>query len=113
MKAKLTTAETGALKALYGGIRQAEDNGLLVPCLDHAAWTVDGDQARIEYAAARCRLCPVIDLCATAATLTKPTSGVWAGRAYGPRSTTTSNEPDGAANPVAGPNHHDLEEFPS
>ncbi len=110
MKAKLTTAETGALKALYGGIRQAEDNGLLVPCLDHAAWTVDGDQARIEYAAARCRLCPVIDLCHAAARLTKPTSGVWAGRAYGPRSTTTSSESDGASDPGPGPDHHDQED---
>jgi len=110
MKAKLTDVETGALKDLYRAIRQAEDNGLLVPCLDHAAWTVDGDQARIEYAAARCRLCPVIDLCATAATLTKPTSGVWAGRAYGPRSTTTSSESDGASDPGAGPDHHDQED---
>ncbi|WGT47222.1 WhiB family transcriptional regulator [Tessaracoccus lacteus] len=113
MKAKLTTAESGALKALYGGIRQAEDDGLLVPCLDHAAWTVDGDQARIEYARARCRLCPVIDLCHAAARLTKPTSGVWAGRAYGPRSTTTSSESDGASDPGAGRCSRHLEEIPS
>lgn len=91
MKARLTDVEALALDVLYDGIRQAEDNGLLVPCLGHAAWTVDGDQARAEYAAARCRLCPAFDACRRAAEATQPTAGVWAGIDYERRALDANN----------------------
>lgn len=76
---KITPQAQAALDQLHAAITSHLDKGRHVPCVGHTEW-ISEDREELEAAAHRCDRCPVIDLCRTAATLTKPTAGVWAGR---------------------------------
>lgn len=78
---KLTPEAEQALAELGVAIRTAVDDGQHVPCLGFDDWISD-DAEDLVAAAYRCRRCPVIGLCRTAAQLSRPTAGVWAGINY-------------------------------
>ena len=108
---KITPQAQAALDQLHAAITSHLDKGRPVPCVGDTEW-ISEDREELEAAAHRCDRCPVLEECRTAARAIKPTSGVWAGRSYGPRSSPTSSESDGASDPGAGPDHHDQEEIP-
>lgn len=62
---------------LWDGL-QAELTGVSPPCAGRTEWISDDQQER-EWAAHRCRPCPVIELCGQFAHGQNEQFGVWAG----------------------------------
>ncbi len=91
MKAHLNADGSAVFVALARAIDDAIKAGRPPPCLGRAEWLSE-EPDDVEYALIRCRGCPVLTECRAAATTTRPTAGVWAGRLHdrrpGPARTT-------------------------
>lgn len=82
MTRNLYSAPGPAYLELVAALADSDGDPLPTPCTEPRAEHLADNPARHHAAAFTCRRCPVLALCAAAATEVRPTFGAWAGQVW-------------------------------